>query len=66
MLSQLNKVFSVFFFFFFVQIHSEIQKLASAHSDVASTFSLGKSLQNRDQLAIKVCFLVAYYDLRQR
>lgn len=36
------------------EIHSEIRKLASQHSDVASTFSLGKSLQNRDQLAIKI------------
>jgi len=36
------------------EIHSEIRRLAAAHSSVASTFSLGKSHENRDLLAIKI------------
>ncbi|KAL9959382.1 hypothetical protein ACROYT_G032704 [Oculina patagonica] len=36
------------------EIHSEIRRLASLHSDVASTFSLGKSYEGREQLAIKI------------
>ena len=41
------------------QIHSEIRQLASLHTDVASIMSLGKSYERREQLAIKVCFIVA-------
>lgn len=37
-----------------LQIHSEIRVLASRHSDVAGTFSLGNSYEGREQLAIKV------------
>ena len=43
----------------FTQIHSEIRQLASLHTDVASIMSLGKSYERREQLAIKVCFIVA-------
>ncbi|EDO46924.1 predicted protein [Nematostella vectensis] len=36
------------------EIHAEILALAKAYSSVASNFSLGKSYENRDQLAIKI------------
>ncbi|KAJ7377902.1 corticosteroid- binding protein [Desmophyllum pertusum] len=36
------------------EIHSEIRSLANKHSSVASIISLGKSYENRDQLAIKI------------
>lgn len=36
------------------EIHSEIRSLASQHSDVASIFTLGRSYEGREQLAIKL------------
>jgi len=35
-------------------IQTEVKRLASVHSDKASLFSVGKSYENRDMLAIKV------------
>jgi len=36
------------------EIHQEIRTLASQHSDIASIINVGKSYENRDQLAIKI------------
>lgn len=48
---------------FLFQIHREIRNLAAAHSSVASIFSLGKSHENRDQLAIKVNNIEIYQNV---